>query len=220
METIKELPILEKHIEKAIKECTECRECKPLTEEYFYRRSGKDSKYFCSMCRKCENKRTQAYRAKNKEAVLQKNRASYKADSSKSLAASKRWQTNNKERHLIYRKTYYYANREQEIERSKKYSKKNPHYARLSAKNRRARKKNAVGKITIQIISEINKQQRNRCVVCNLLLRKKYHIDHIQPLSKGGSNLRSNLQLLCPPCNMEKSDKDPIDFMQSKGFLL
>jgi hypothetical protein len=29
-----------------------------------------------------------------------------------------------------------------------------------------------------------------------------------------------NVQLLCPPCNLKKHAKDPIQFMQERGFLL
>lgn len=47
-----------------------------------------------------------------------------------------------------------------------------------------------------------------------------YHVDHIQPLALGGSNDKTNLQLLCPTCNTKKSAKHPIDFMQSRGLLL
>lgn len=48
----------------------------------------------------------------------------------------------------------------------------------------------------------------------------KYHVDHIVPLIAGGSNDRSNLQILCQPCNNSKSSKDQIEFMQSRGMLL
>lgn len=32
-------------------------------------------------------------------------------------------------------------------------------------------------------------------------------LDHIMPRVYGGTNMQENLQLLCPPCNVEKSKK-------------
>ena len=46
------------------------------------------------------------------------------------------------------------------------------------------------------------------------------HLDHKVPLAAGGANEFGNLQLLCPRCNLAKSARDPLDFMQSRGFLL
>jgi 5-methylcytosine-specific restriction endonuclease McrA len=47
-----------------------------------------------------------------------------------------------------------------------------------------------------------------------------YHLDHIVSLKRGGDNVDSNMQLLTKRCNQNKSAKDPIAFMQSRGFLL
>lgn len=37
----------------------------------------------------------------------------------------------------------------------------------------------------------------------------KLEVDHIYPFSKGGSNDKENLQLLCKPCNLKKFNKIP-----------
>jgi len=44
------------------------------------------------------------------------------------------------------------------------------------------------------------------CAVCGNP-DQNLQIDHIVPLSKGGTNDLGNLQLLCPACNMTKSDR-------------
>ena len=63
--------------------------------------------------------------------------------------------------------------------------------------------------------------QKNKCAYCRVSLKSRvYHIDHITALSRGGTNLRSNLQLLCQPCNQSKHAKDPIVFAQQLGMLL
>lgn len=43
-----------------------------------------------------------------------------------------------------------------------------------------------------------------RCTYCQECL-VSFHIDHKKPVSRGGLNNSSNLQLLCPVCNLKKS---------------
>lgn len=60
-------------------------------------------------------------------------------------------------------------------------------------------------------------KQKGKCVYCHTSIQSSYHIDHIEPLSKGGAHSKSNIQLLCPSCNIRKSNQDPYFFAQ-KNF--
>ena len=42
------------------------------------------------------------------------------------------------------------------------------------------------------------------CVRCGA--QRELHFDHIIPLAKGGGNSAANIQILCQPCNLRKSD--------------
>jgi 5-methylcytosine-specific restriction endonuclease McrA len=87
----------------------------------------------------------------------------------------------------------------------------------------RAKRKLAVGvqaKAIVEHVQELLKNQKGRCVVCLTDITNAYHIDHIEPLKAGGRSQIGNLQLLCQSCNCSKGAKHPIDFMQSRGFLL
>lgn len=45
----------------------------------------------------------------------------------------------------------------------------------------------------------------HRCLCCGK--RRPLTVDHVVPVTKGGSNLIQNLQPLCRPCNSRKSDQ-------------
>jgi len=76
------------------------------------------------------------------------------------------------------------------------------------------------GRISSGIAERLGKIQKWRCAACWECLSDGYHLDHIFPLVLGGRHEDSNLQLLCPSCNLSKGSRHPVDFMRSRGFLL
>jgi 5-methylcytosine-specific restriction endonuclease McrA len=104
-----------------------------------------------------------------------------------------------------------------------------PDNVRLSARVGAAKRNNqwraAEGHFTVATIKALLTAQQYRCAnpACptrRYSIRKRYHVDHIIPLSRGGCNNASNIQILCPACNMRKHDKDPFSWAISNGYLL
>lgn len=125
----------------------------------------------------------------------------------------------NSDRVRAYKRRWAQLHREQ----GRQWGLDNIELRRSYNRNRKARKKAAEGSHTGLDIREILRQQRNKCAYyqfCGTSVRSKYHVDHIIPLVAGGSNYRSNLQILCPTCNMTKQAKDPMSFSRQLGMLL
>lgn len=136
---------------------------------------------------------------------------------------NKNWR-NKKRSPYVYNKekarAYYLKNKKKIVGRSIKYRLENLEKANAISRNKKAKRIGAQGNHTGQEIIFKIKKQKYRCANCECDISEKHHIDHIQPLSKGGRNDIRNLQILCPACNLEKGAKDPIDWAQDNGRLL
>ncbi len=152
---------------------------------------------------------------------LEKNKLRMKLwrDKNKEIAASltKAWLALNSNYHKEWRS----RNRDKMAEADKKWSAKNPDKIRVKASNRRAKIRRAGGSHTVEDLARISYDQKGRCAYCRIKFRgREYHVDHIIPLSAGGSSAPGNIQLLCRRCNLSKGPRDPIAFAQSIGFLI
>lgn len=84
--------------------------------------------------------------------------------------------------------------------------------ARAHGAKRRAQKRNSPGTHTADDIRALFFEQNGKCALCDLPMEEKgFHVDHWKPLSKGGSNDKSNLKLLHPRCNLSKGAKLPTE---------
>lgn len=56
---------------------------------------------------------------------------------------------------------------------------------------------------------EVFERWGGRCVYCN---GAAAHLDHIQPLSRGGKDIPSNVAPACARCNLSKADQTLSDW--------
>ena len=204
-----------------IRVCKTCASERPI--EDFRNHFVKGKWYREYECIPCGTARARQWYWDNKEKALAKRKERYASDPefrAKQCESARNWCSENRERCTDRTREWRQKNKEKVREITKRYSLKNPEKVRLLAKKGRAKRQNAkIGPICKSDIDGMKLRQKNRCAVCKVRM-DKFHIDHIMPLCLGGAHTVSNLQLLCPSCNLSKSGKHPIDFMQSKGLLL
>lgn len=107
---------------------------------------------------------------------------------------------------MEYGARYKKANPEKYSLLKKAWKLANPEKHRANHLNRKARVRDAEGYHTGADLSSLFILQDGKCAYCGSGLQG-YHVDHIIPLSKGGSNWPDNICLACPSCNMSKSDR-------------
>jgi 5-methylcytosine-specific restriction endonuclease McrA len=159
------------------------------------------------------------YRAANPEKIREYNRAYYAANAQRLYERSRVYGLANAERLKERQRKYNAANAEKRREYRRDYYEPGRQRARRAAKldlyraisNRyRARKKAADGSYTAQQIREMRAAQAGVCAYCKRQY-EPYHlqIEHIIPLSQGGSNDISNICLACVTCNCSKKGRTP-----------
>ena len=160
------------------------------------------------------------YRLKNKEQSAEYQAKYRKANAEKIKATIMKWAKENPHKRRAAVAKWRASNIEQAREYGRRYLARNHEKHRIKQQNRRALKTMNGGVLSKDISQRLLKLQRGKCACCGLPLGNDYHLDHILPLALGGSNTDDNIQLLRSLCNMQKSAKHPVDFMQQRGFLL
>lgn len=88
---------------------------------------------------------------------------------------------------------------------NRNYRKTHPEIRKQIDRKMYAKRKKAIGSFSLEEWNELKKKCNYKCLRCGK--KKKLTVDHIYPLSKGGTNYISNIQPLCLKCNAQKGAK-------------
>jgi len=88
--------------------------------------------------------------------------------------------------------------------------KANPERHKAAWHNYNSKKKLSSGVITADVIEAIFLAYGKKCLACGS--RDNIAIDHVVPITQGGSNLIDNLQPLCRSCNSSKGNRSSADY--------
>lgn len=164
------------------------------------------------------------YRERAKDKISETKRAYYEKNRESALEYLDQYRKNNPEKCKKWSRDYYLRNSEKLKQAASNYRSENPALVSALKHARRAKIKRSEGSHGKDDILNLLAKQKEKCASCSVKLKKSgngiYHVDHIYPISKGGSNWPSNLQLLCPTCNLRKNAKDPMQWAKENGKLL
>lgn len=205
-------------LHQKLKTCCRCGEQKDTSAFHQWIRGSDGLRPACKECRKEESR---DYYLRNKQRIKEYSKAwqknnperrreasrlgakrRYWLDPDKYREASKRWRSLNPEKEQAARQNAVVSGKS--AARLREWRKNNPHKRKAQEYRRRALLTDAPGCASGEQIAARVEMWGGKCWLC---LKVADTIDHVIPLSRGGSNWPSNLRPACKSCNSRKHTK-------------
>jgi 5-methylcytosine-specific restriction endonuclease McrA len=171
-------------------------------------------------CSKCKQTKSAEDFPKSKSSWCKSCHSLYYRQNKKRIAAQKaalhreRMDTSPeyRQRHNQLSAEWRGANPEKARAAKTAWRRKHPVAHAVHEAKRRALKASCGGDHSVWDLLLIFEAQGGACAYCAKPV-VEYHVDHMTPLSRGGSNEASNLAITCPNCNLSKGTKTSDEFM-------
>lgn len=158
----------------------------------------------------------EASRDRNRESILEGKRDYYLRvkDTPEYIQKTAEYRERNKRRKREYDREYRARTAEQQAQRSEEWRARNPQKRRAIVRQYRARRRmQEAGGVSTGALANWTEAMPKVCFYCGDGCADNFHVDHFVPLSKGGPHVLTNLRIACAPCNLSKSARDPMEWM-------
>jgi 5-methylcytosine-specific restriction endonuclease McrA len=163
-----------------------CRRCGQLKSYNLFPPSKINRDGLHCYCNQCMAERKRDYYQKNAERCRENGRQYYRANIT----------------NLVQ---YRLSHREKIASVAKAYRIKRPDLNRIYSRRYNYRKRHSTGKHSLSEWNELCQRHGNRCLCCGEA--KALTVDHVIPLSHGGTDYIDNIQPLCQSCNSKKGTR-------------
>lgn len=189
-----------------MKSCSRCKQTKSVTEFH------KLHDGYQPRCKTCTSEVQKIRYQANQQKMIERSRE-YRAKNPDKVKATKlAWKRANKKKNVESAVRYQQKYPEKHVRATSAYRRRNQDKYRNYAQSRRVRQEN--NGVFLVTEEEIRKILAQPCANCNSYDRPS--LDHIVPISLGGTHSVGNLQNLCMPCNSSKGNKVMTVWKKSK----
>lgn len=205
-------------MEEITKTCSRCGETKALN---LFKKDSRKIIGVSNPCKNCMRILNAVYRSNNREKLLVAYTKYRQSNREKEIARGMRYRKENPEKRKETCANYYKNNLEKARTANAKWQANNPDKMRAASsrwrknhpemrrfwqRNRDAMKRGTIGNgWTVEQEQQLIKDYDYRCAYCNEV--RELTMDHIVPLTRGGSHSIDNIVPACVPCNSSKRNK-------------
>lgn len=121
-----------------------------------------------------------------------------------------------KQRSNARAKEWYQANKQVMIDRAKAWKRENKEKVRANTRDYASRRANAIGNFTSRDYLKLLRRTLGKCYYCTK--NEANSIDHVLPLSRGGTNFIGNIVPACGSCNYSKGPRTIAEWKYGKSL--
>lgn len=170
------------------------------------------------LCKTCYNRQYMReympqYRQEHAGRIRSYKRSYYAANRENEIACQRRYYMKNREKILAYNRAYSREHREEMRLRLRDWRKNNPEREAAIACRQRARRRAVPATLTAE------QSERLFAIGRAMYPGEELHLDHFMPLSAGGGTTLANMRAIPAALNLSKHDKLPQEIFEQISFL-